>query len=149
MNGTIIAYEDARGVGLIAPEDGGKPIGFRVEDVDVPKHLNVGEAVVYSVEVGDWFANRIAILSAPRATRSRIIAALLAIFGGVLGLQKFYLGYMGTGFLIAFLTICFWWLAMLPVLAAAGLGVIEGLIYLTMSNETFEQRYLKGRRRWL
>lgn len=149
MNGTIIAYEDARGVGLIAPEDGGKPVGFRVEDVDVPKHLDVGEAVVYSVEVGDWFANRVAILSAPRATRSRIIAALLAIFGGVLGLQKIYMGYPGTGILIIILTVCFWWLALLPVLAAAGLGIIEGIIYLVLSDEAFEQRYLKRRRAWL
>lgn len=149
MNGTIIAYEDARGVGLISPEGGGDPVGFRVEDVDVPKHLDVGEAVIYSVEVGDWFASRVAILSAPRATRSRIIAALLAIFGGVLGLQKFYLGYMATGFLIAFLSICFWWLALLPVLATAGLGIIEGIIYLFLSDEAFEQRYLKRRRRWL
>lgn len=149
MNGTIIAYEAARGVGLIAPEAGGDPVGFRVEDVDVPKCLNLGEAVIYSVEVGDWFANRVAILSAPRATRSRIIAALLAIFGGVLGLQKIYLGYPWIGILIIVMTVCFWWLALVPVLAAAGLGVIEGLIYLTMSDEKFERRYLKGRRAWL
>ena len=149
MHGTIIAYEAARGVGLIAPEEGGDTVGFRVEDVDVPKHLDVGEAVVYSVEVGDWFANRVAILSAPRATRSRFIAAFLAIFGGVLGLQKFYLGYHGTGLMILLLVLFFWWLALLPILAAAGLGVIEGIIYLAMSNETFERRYLTGRRRWL
>lgn len=149
MHGTIIAYEDARGVGLIAPEEGGDAVGFRVEDVDVPKHLDVGEPVIYSIEVGDWFANRVAILSAPRATRSRLVAAFLAIFGGVLGLHKIYLGYPGVGILIILMVLCFWWVALLPVLAAVGLGIIEGLIYLFMNDETFERRYLKGRRRWL
>jgi cold shock CspA family protein len=149
MKGTITAYEDARGVGLITPEGGGPNVGFRVEDVDVPKSLNVGEPVIYAVEVGDWFANRVRILSAPRASRSRIVAALLAIFGGVLGLQKFYLGYPWIGMMILMLTLLFWWLALLPVLAAAGLGVIEGIIYLALSDEAFEQRYLKRRRAWL
>jgi TM2 domain-containing membrane protein YozV len=109
----------------------------------------VGEPVVYAVEVGDWFANRVRILSAPRVTRSRIVAAVLAILGGVLGLQKFYLGYPWTGMLILAATICFWWLAFLPVLAAAGLGVIEGIIYLSLSDEAFEKRYLTRRRAWL
>jgi len=149
MQGTITAFEAARGVGLITPDEGGASIGFRVEDVDVPEHMSVGEPVIYGLEVGDWFASRVKILGAPRATRSRIAAALLAIFGGVIGLQKFYLGYPGTGIMILLGTVLFWWLALIPVLAAAGLGIIEGIIYLVLSDEAFQERYLKRRRAWL
>jgi len=149
MKGTITAFEAARGVGLIAPEDGGAAVGFRIEDVEVAKGMAVGEDVIFSVEVGDWYANRIRLLSAPRATRSRKLAAILAIFGGVLGLQKFYLGYPWIGILLLVGTMLFWWLAFLPVLAAMGLGVIEGVIYLILSDDAFEQRYMKRRRAWL
>ncbi len=148
MQGTIIAYEPARRVGLIAPEDGGRNIGFRAEDVDVPKRLRPGEAVIYKLEAGDWYAARVRVLSAPRASRSRITAAVLAVLGGALGLQKFYLGYYGAGLLILVGTLVFWWLA-LPVFIAVGLGIAEGIIYLSLGNEKFEQRYLTGRRAWL
>ena len=37
----------------------------------------------------------------------------------------------------------------MPIFAALGLGLIEGLIYLSLSDDEFEKRYLKGRRYWL
>ncbi len=69
----------------------------------------------------------------PRKTnRSRILTALLAIFFGDLGLHKFYLGQATWGLLY----LLFSW-TFIPMI----LGVIEGLFYLFMSDQSFEAKY--------
>lgn len=148
MKGTIIAYEAARGVGVIAPEDGSRQLGFRVEDVEVTKGLEAGREVSYTLETGDWYADKIRLKDAPRLPRSRRKAALIAIFGGIFGLQKFYMGYplAGIGILVG---IFFLWGLVLPVLLVIWLGITEGIIYLRLTDEQFDRRYLQGRRAWL
>lgn len=67
-----------------------------------------------------------------RTNRSRMVAALLAIFLGGIGVHKFYLGKAGWG-LIYFI---FSW-TFLPAI----IGFIEGLTYLFMSDKEFEKNY--------
>ena len=64
--------------------------------------------------------------------RHKIIAALLAIFLGGLGIHKFYLGHWGWG--IAY--ILFAW-TFIPALA----GFIECILLLLMSEEKFGRKY--------
>lgn len=66
------------------------------------------------------------------APKSRVAAGLLAIFLGGLGVHKFYLGEVGLG--VVYLV--FVW-TFIPAL----IGFIEGIIYLTMSDEAFAARY--------
>ena len=71
----------------------------------------------------------------------KVLAGVLGILFGSLGIHKFVLGYNKEGFiqiLISFLT-C----------GAAGIiGFIEGIIYLTKSDEEFYQTYQVGKRPW-
>lgn len=62
----------------------------------------------------------------------RVISALFAILLGTFGVHKFYLGKVGQGILYAL----FFWTGIPAVV-----GIIEGILYLTMSDETFEQKY--------
>lgn len=64
--------------------------------------------------------------------RSRVVAAILAIFLGGIGIHKFYLGKVGIG-LIYFI---FSW-TFIP----AFLGFFEGIYYLLMSDKSFELKY--------
>lgn len=64
--------------------------------------------------------------------RSRIIAALLAVFLGGVGAHKFYLGEIGIG--IVFLL--FSW-TFIPSLV----GLVQGLMMFGMSNENFIDKY--------
>lgn len=64
--------------------------------------------------------------------KSRGVAALLAVLFGGVGVHKFYLNQAGWGILY----ILFCW-TFIP----AVLGLIEGLIYATMSDEEFDRRY--------
>lgn len=71
-------------------------------------------------------------VQAPQSTKSKGTAALLAIFLGGLGAHKFYLGHPGWGFI--YLIFCW---TFIP----EALGIIEGIIYLTMKDEAFAQKY--------
>ena len=62
----------------------------------------------------------------------RVAAALFALFLGCLGAHKFYLGKIGQG--IVYLLFC--WTA-IPALV----GIVEGIIYLTKTDEEFAEEY--------
>lgn len=67
-----------------------------------------------------------------RTNRKRVVAALLAFFVGGIGIHKFYLGKAGQGILY----LLFSWTG-IPMF----IGFIEGLIYLFMSDKSFEEKY--------
>lgn len=70
--------------------------------------------------------------SAARSGRDRTTAGLLAILLGSFGAHRFYLGHIGLGFLY----LIFFW-TWIPGIA----GLIEGIIYFTLSDEEFNARY--------
>lgn len=63
--------------------------------------------------------------------KSRVAAGVLAILLGDLGIHKFYMGKIGMGILY----LLFSWTG-IPALV----GLIEGIIYLTESDEKFASR---------
>ncbi|QLG26740.1 TM2 domain-containing protein [Halorarum halophilum] len=65
--------------------------------------------------------------------KDKLAAALIAIFLGGLGIHKFYLGDNRMGVIY----LCFFWTG-IPAL----LGLIEGIIYLTKTDEEFQWRYV-------
>jgi len=65
--------------------------------------------------------------------KSKIVAGLLAIFLGGIGVHKFYLGKIGMG--ILYLVFCW---TFIPEIV----GIIEGIIYLTSSDEKFYEKYV-------
>ncbi|MOA08715.1 TM2 domain protein [compost metagenome] len=68
----------------------------------------------------------------PPFTKSKVAAGLLGIFLGGFGIHKFYMGRVGWG--IVYLLFCWTYLP-------AFIGFIEGIIYLSMSNESFVRKY--------
>jgi len=68
------------------------------------------------------------LVPATGAPKSRIVAGILGILIGGLGIHKFYLGKVGLGILY----VLFFWTA-IPAL----IGFIEGIIYLVQSDEEF------------
>lgn len=63
----------------------------------------------------------------------RVTAGVLAILLGWVGAHKFYLGETGLGLLY----LCFFWTG-IPALV----GLIEGLLYLTKTDEEFQRAYV-------
>ncbi|MCD0165084.1 TM2 domain-containing protein [Deinococcus sp. 12RED42] len=100
--------------------------------------------------------------------QKKLIAGLLGIFLGSLGVHKFYLGNTTPGaimlgvnvgvwivaFVLGLLTLGFGLVITLPLAAlvssAVGLlGLVEGIIYLTRSDADFEREYILGQKAWL
>ena len=70
--------------------------------------------------------------------KDRRIAAICAIMGGIFGAHKFYLEKFVQGI--------FYFLFSWTVIPAI-IGIIEGINYLCMSDELFNNKYNQGRRR--
>lgn len=66
--------------------------------------------------------------------KSRVTAGVLGILLGGVGAHKFYLGETGMG--ILYLVFCW---TFIPEIV----GLIEGIIYLTKSDEEFKAKYVK------
>ncbi len=73
-----------------------------------------------------------AFVSHRTTTKSRMAAALFALFLGGLGIHKFYLGQVAAGVLY----IVFCW-TLIPAL----ISFVESILFMTMSDDTFARRY--------
>ena len=75
----------------------------------------------------------------------RVIAGILGILMGPFGVHKFVLGYTTQGIIILALTLisCF---TLTPITAL--IGLIEGIIYLTKSDEEFIYMYQTNKKEW-
>ncbi len=69
----------------------------------------------------------------------KIIAGVLAIVLGGLGIHKFILGYTQEGIIQLLIGLCG---------IGSIIGIIEGIIYLTKSDEEFYQTYQVGKKGW-
>ncbi len=83
----------------------------------------------------------------------KLLAGLLALLVGYLGVHKFILGYNKEGFIllggfvIGLLTYCFI-IGIFIIMAVAIVPFIEGIIYLTKSDEDFYQTYQENKKPW-
>ncbi|MCB0456403.1 MAG: TM2 domain-containing protein [Flavobacteriaceae bacterium] len=83
----------------------------------------------------------------------KLLAGLLGIFLGAFGVHKFILGYQKEGFillggtLLGIATSCLI-IGVFIYMATGIIGLIEGIIYLTKSDEEFYQTYQVGKKPW-
>ena len=75
----------------------------------------------------------------------KILAGILGIVVGGLGIHKFILGYTTEGLIMLLCTVltC----GILGV-AMSVVGIVEGIMYLTKSDEDFVRTYIQGRKGW-
>lgn len=85
----------------------------------------------------------------PVVTKDHVAAGLLAIFLGVFGVHKFYLGYNTSGFIMLAVTILG---SIFTIGLAAGvmwvIALIEGIIYLAKSQSEFDAIYVANKKEW-
>tara|TARA_R110002074_G_scaffold149035_2_gene301156 strand:+ start:4571 stop:5167 length:597 start_codon:yes stop_codon:yes gene_type:complete len=79
----------------------------------------------------------------------KMLAGILAIVLGCLGVHKFILGYQKEGIIMLAVTLVVGFFTCGIGASAMGLvGLIEGIIYLTKSDEEFYNTYQVGRKPW-
>ena len=80
--------------------------------------------------------------------KSKIIACLLALFLGSIGVHKFYLGYNTQG-IIMLLCGTVGWILFLPPIVMAIIALIEAIMYISKSDEEFQEIYVDNEKPWL
>ncbi len=79
----------------------------------------------------------------------KILAGILGILLGGLGIHKFVLGYTTEGvimlvvWLVGAVLLCG-----IPSAVISVIGIIEGIMYLTKSDEEFVNTYIRGKKAW-
>ena len=76
---------------------------------------------------------------------SKVLCGVLAILIGALGVHKFIMGQTTAGLIMLLVTVLTCGFAG-PVMGT--IGLIEGIIYLTKSDEDFYQTYVVEKKAW-
>ena len=161
MKGQVLDYSVQNNSGVISGDDGNRYsfTGDSWQENNAPQRgMRVDFDPDGSIATGIYADTELAVpttASGGTASKSKVAAGLLAIFLGGLGIHKFYLGYAGAGalylalWLVAFITTCTLIGAIVGLPIAFALWIIclvEGIIYLTKSDEDFHETYVVNKR---
>ncbi len=81
--------------------------------------------------------------------KSKVVAGLLGIFLGGLGIHKFYLGYTKEAVIMLLVSIIAGIFTFGIASSIIGIiGIVEGILYLTKSDADFEEIYVKNYKGW-
>ena len=78
----------------------------------------------------------------------KLISGILGIVVGAFGVHKFYLGYTVEGVIMLVVSLAGFLLCGFPTMAVAIVGLIEGILYLTETDDEFVSTYVIGRKGW-
>jgi TM2 domain-containing membrane protein YozV len=94
---------------------------------------------------GGYVAPGYAPQGAAASDKNKMVAGILAILLGAFGIHKFYLGYTKEGIILLAVTIVsFGALAFVTSIV----GIVEGVMYLTKTDQDFYATYVSGRKAW-
>lgn len=83
--------------------------------------------------------------SSPPGADKKIAAGICGILLGSLGVHKFILGYNTEGLIMLLVTLLTCFVAS-PVIGI--IGLVEGIIYLTKTDEEFVATYINNKKGW-
>jgi len=75
----------------------------------------------------------------------KVVAGILAILLGSLGIHKFYLGYNTAGIIMILVSVL---TCGIGATVMAIIGLIEGIMYLTKTDAEFVATYINGKKEW-
>lgn len=84
----------------------------------------------------------------PAGAEKKLASGLCGILLGGLGIHKFILGYTTEGVIMLVIYIVGLFLCGIPSLVMHVIGIIEGIMYLTKSDEEFVQTYIVNKKPW-
>ena len=148
MRGEILAFDYRTGTGEISGDDGAR-YRFGVGEWQPLEQPQPGQQVHFDPARGEALAiRRRAGQSRPASEKNKIVAAILAIIFGWVGVHKFYLNQNGAGAIMLLGSLTGVVLLAIPTMIFGIIAFIEALIYLTMSDGEFHRRYVAGDRSW-
>ena len=112
----------------------------------------VGSSLVLAASQGQLMGWN-GLPSPPTFADRKVVAGIMGILFGQFGVHKFIIGNVGAGVAMLAITLVSWVLSLViigifGVAAMSIIGLIEGIIYLTKSDEEFIVRYGINHKGW-
>jgi len=151
MKGQVLEFSVQSNSGIISGSDGQR-YKFTGAEWKAEQPPARGMSVDFEAEGGEAKAIYKALGAPGSGSKNKIAAGLLAIFLGGLGVHKFYLGFVGPGLVYLLVNtvgwVVTWLMAGIPNIILAIMALVEGIIYLTKTDEEFEEVYVVGKKQW-
>ncbi len=151
MKGQILDYSSQTNTGTISASDG-KRYYFSGPEWKANTYPTRGLHVDFEANGDQAMGVYLDVTTPATRSKDKIAAGLLAIFLGGWGIHKFYLGFTGPGLVFLLTnTIGFavtWIVLFIPNLVLGVIAIVEGIIYLTRSDQEFEQEYVIHKKQW-
>lgn len=157
MRGIVLDYDPRNGEGLISGDDNHR-YKFRGTSVKSDfSSLKSGARVDFDPGNGEAFSifvlrdqamGGINIDINTSGEKSKVVAGLLAIFLGGFGIHKFYLGYNKAGIVMLLFTMFGFLFFGIPGAIVWLIGLIEGIIYISKSDQDFFETYVAHQKEW-
>ncbi len=156
MRGRVLRYSVQENAGVISGDDGRR---YTFEGPQWREQALPADGVYVDFQVVEDTDEAISIYLARRAAvpaggKNKMVAGVLAIVLGMLGVHKFYLGYSGHGalllvfFILGMALIWAFGIGLIVLLVLWVITLVEGIIYLTKPDAEFEETYVKNRKPW-
>lgn len=85
----------------------------------------------------------------PVGADKRVVAGICGILLGAFGVHKFVMGYNNEGIIMLLVSLVGGFLLCgIPTAIVSIIGLVEGIMYLTKSDEEFSQMYFQNRKGW-
>jgi TM2 domain-containing membrane protein YozV len=152
MKGKILDFSIRDNTGIITGDDGSR-YTFTGSEWKSERNPVRGMSVDFVNEGSNAKSVYIGFESAGGTyTKNKVTAGVLAICLGFLGIHKFYLGFRKPGLVFLLVnTIGFsvsWLMLCIPNMVLGIIAVVEGIIYLTKTDEEFEELYVVQKKQW-
>lgn len=154
MKGKILDFSIQSNTGAISGEDGQR-YNFKGEDWNIDSPPERGLSVDFNIEGTQAKEIYMAIenkVSDPTnlksKKKSRITAGVFALVLGGFGVHKFYLGHKWPGVICILISLTGILTLFISNIVLGIICVIEGIFYLTKSDEEFEQTYIVEKKKW-
>lgn len=151
MKGQILHIDAKTGDGVICTTDGQRYAFGETDLLGDGQRLALPGVAVDFQPSGSRAAAIYPDPGAPAAApvigeKNRMVAGLLALFLGSLGVHKFYLGRTRAGLVMLAAWALGWMLFFVPTLVVWAISTVEAVIYMTRSDAQFHETYqLQGK----
>ncbi len=145
MKGKILDFNIQESKGVILSDDGNR-YNFVTSEWKSQKVPNVNQLVDFNVNGN--IAEAIYLQQNSVDDKSKIVAGILALFLGVFGIHKFYLGCTTAGIVMLVVFLFGFIILSIPSFIIALIAFVEALIYFFKSDSKFQEIYVQNKKCW-
>jgi TM2 domain-containing membrane protein YozV len=158
MKAKVLDYNIQEGKGLLLTEEGERYTfsnsEWKTQEVHPSRNVKVDFVAEENGIATGLYVDEIDSLSNNKKDtigsneKSKMVAGLLAIFLGGLGIHKFYMGCQKAGLTMLIIWFFGLFMAGLPSFVIIVISFIEGIVYLTKSDVEFKNTYVENEKCW-